>query len=186
MEAFLESRVRARAEQMTKQASMIFESVRATASVERPADIFLSHSSRDKKLIDGIAMILGDYGYSVYIDWRDDPQLDRANVNKATAQTLRERMNSCKGLFYVSTENAQQSSWMPWELGYKDGKNGRVAIVNIRKESSAFIGREYLSIYPDVRERTAQGETQKSLWLYDETGKYVSLKRWLTGIDPGK
>ena len=184
MEAFLESRVRARAEQMTKQASVIFEGVRATASVQRPADIFLSHSSQDMKLVDGIAIILRDYGYSVYIDWRDDPQLDRSNVNKVTAGTLRNRMNSCKCLFYISTENAEQSKWMPWELGYKDGLNGRVAIVNVRKEGSAFVVREYLTVYPIVQEWPSTTDNKNTLWIFGDAGKHVHFDNWLQGQNP--
>lgn len=184
MEAFLESKVRARAKEMTKEASAIFESVRVTASVERPADIFLSHSSQDRELIDGMAVTLHDYGYSVYIDWRDDPQLDRSRVNKATATTLRNRMNSCKCLFYVSTENAGQSRWMPWELGYKDGQNGRVAIVNVRKQGSHFPGIEYLTIYPNVQEWPLQGGDKDLLWIFDDAGNYVQFEAWLKGSNP--
>ena len=36
-------------------------------------DIFLSHSSKDKQLILGVKQLIEDSGYSVYIDWVDDP-----------------------------------------------------------------------------------------------------------------
>jgi hypothetical protein len=46
---------------------------------------------------------LEDLGYSVYLDWRDDPTLDRKRVSPATAAKLRERMSASKSLFYSTT-----------------------------------------------------------------------------------
>ena len=84
-------------------------------------DIFLSHAFSDKEMILGTTQILEDLGYSVYLDWRDDPGLDRQNVNPDTAETLRTRMKMSRCLFYATTSGAATSRWMPWELGFKDG-----------------------------------------------------------------
>lgn len=52
-------------------------------------DIFLSHSIRDAELVLGVKVVLEDAGKSVYIDWIEDPALDRAQVTGKTADMLR-------------------------------------------------------------------------------------------------
>ena len=47
-------------------------------------DIFLSHSSLDKKLVLTLVSLFNEAGYSVYVDWIEDIQLDRSNVNNST------------------------------------------------------------------------------------------------------
>ena len=115
-------------------------------------DIFLSHSSKDKILILGIKKFIEDSGYSVYIDWVDDPELDRTNVNKHTAEQLRKRMKQSKFLVYVDSDNAKSSKWMPWELGYFDGYNSeKLGILVIRNKSNEiYKGQEYLDLYPTI------------------------------------
>jgi hypothetical protein len=59
-------------------------------------DIFLSHCFKDKRLTDGLTEQFERIGYTVYIDWRDDPYLDRSRVNSKTAGVLRDRLTSSK------------------------------------------------------------------------------------------
>lgn len=147
-------------------------------------DIFLSHSSLDKKLVLTLVHLFNKAGYSVYVDWIEDTQLDRKNVNKNTAQVLRNRMNGSRGLSYVATSNSTNSKWCPWELGYFDGKKrGRCCILPIM-DSSTFHGQEYLGLYPYIEYVRINGE-KYDFWVRDqETGKYVILKYWLDGTDP--
>lgn len=121
-------------------------------------DIFLSHSSKDKQLILGVKQLIEDSGYSVYIDWVDDPQLDRANVNVQTADILRTRMKQSKFLVYVDSNNATTSKWMPWELGYFDGyKPNKIGILPIRQNSEgSYTGQEYLDLYPKLEKNNSQ------------------------------
>lgn len=119
-------------------------------------DIFLSHSFSDADLILGVKKLLEREGFSVYVDWIEDPQLDRNNVTKETAQHIKDRMNTCKQLVYATSENAKHSKWMPWELGYFDGrKSGQVSILPLlESEYADFKGQEYLSLYPVLRKGT--------------------------------
>lgn len=111
-------------------------------------DIFLSHSYSDKELIYSVKSELEAYGYKVYIDWIDDNQLSREEVTKDTAEILKNRMDRAKSLVFVTTENSINSKWMPWELGYFDGKNGKVAILPVLKTlNDEFKGQEYLGLY---------------------------------------
>ena len=56
-------------------------------------DIFLSHSFSDAELVLGAKKTLEREGYSVYVDWIEDAQLDRSNVTKETAQHIKDRMH---------------------------------------------------------------------------------------------
>lgn len=138
MALFTESTIRRRAHSelsksgLKKTAQLVMESY-ASISPEKEYDIFLSHSFHDAELIFGMKTTLEDLGYKVYVDWVDDPQLDRSKVTPATAAKLRERMNSSRSLFYVTTSNTDASQWMPWECGFFDGKKEKVAIVPIQE-----------------------------------------------------
>lgn len=145
-------------------------------------DIFLSHSSRDKEAVGGLASLLTDvYKLSVYVDWINDPGLDRSNVTKDTAEILKLRMSNSSSLFYVTSENAPKSKWMPWELGIMDALTGKVAICplsNKDSEEDSFNGQEYLSLYPYVDEYTSL-YFGKYLWIHNEHNKKVSFERWI-------
>lgn len=124
-------------------------------------DIFLSHSSDDAVTIAGIKAILERDGSRVYVDWMDDPQLDRSRVSVATADVLRKRMRASASLVYVSSQASTASRWMPWELGYFDGmRSGRVAILPLVQSSDAeFSGIEFVGLYPKI-ERDTLGRPQ--------------------------
>src|SRR6185436_17475221 len=110
------SAIRARAQKTTllrSAASVLTEKVhKQDASASH--DVFLSHAFDDRDLLMGTALSIEDLGYSVYIDWRDDPTLDRKHVTASTAAKLRQRMNSSRCLFYAVTPASADSTWMKW------------------------------------------------------------------------
>ncbi len=151
---------------------------------QKTYDIFLSHSYLDHELVYTIVDLFNVSGYSVYVDWMIDTQLDRTEVDRQTSETLRKRMNLSKGLAYVSTSNISTSKWCPWELGYVDGKKrGRCAILPVMEtQNDAFIGQEYLSLYPYI------DYNKMEFWVNDpqDKEKYISLRKWLDGDNPYK
>jgi len=153
----------------------------------RTYDIFLSHSYLDKPLVYALVDIFNDAGYSVYVDWIADRQLDRDSVNKDTAETLRARMASCRCLAYVTTSNIANSKWCPWELGYMDGKkNGRCAILPVVEAGgSVFSGQEYLGLYPYIDYEVTNGHRVFWVTAPQDQSKYVRLDDWISGRDPG-
>lgn len=187
MALFIESNIRARAQQenqlttnIYKSKSKILSESAAVFNKHKTYDIFLSHSSKDAELILGVKGTLEDMGYSVYVDWVEDTQLDRSNVNETTAELLRERMDASKSLFYVTTENAEASKWMPWECGYFDGIKEKVAILPIKRHSSnnEYKGQEYLGLYPYcLKEYSA--EHKPSLWIHKDKNNYLLYETWL-------
>ncbi|MCB9978574.1 MAG: toll/interleukin-1 receptor domain-containing protein [Rhodospirillales bacterium] len=147
------------------------ESARAHTSA-KTYDIFLSHSFSDAELVLGVKKALEQEGYTVYVDWVDDPHLDRSNVTKETAQHIKNRMHTCKGLVYATSKNSKHSKWMPWELGYFDGhKPGQVSILPlVDSETDDFKGQEYLSLYPVLGKNNPSYLTSyppRGLQIYD-------------------
>ncbi|WP_197027764.1 toll/interleukin-1 receptor domain-containing protein [Rhodococcus sp. UNC23MFCrub1.1] len=119
-------------------------------------DVFLSHSVRDARVILGVREWLQSKGLTVYVDWIDDTQLDREKVSPATASQLRRQMDRSHTLIYATSQNAQASRWMPWELGYFDGRKGRerVSILPIDNSSGGrFTGDEYIGLYPRIEQQ---------------------------------
>jgi|SRR5690554_973446 len=148
-------------------------------------DIFLSHSSDDSRLVAGLKLELEDLGYSVYVDWIEDPELDRANVTKENADYLRKRMKQCRTLLYAFSKNASESTWMPWELGYFDGVKGLVAVVPITEtDTSTFNGNEYLKLYPYIDKTVETVSHNDKLWVNEARNIYVSFDKWIKGVKP--
>lgn len=151
----------------------------ASALQTKNYDIFLSHSSKDADLVEGLKLELEDKGFSVYVDWIEDPQLDRSKVSKETALLLKHRMNNSKSLIYAFSENGNQSKWMPWELGYFDGIKQKATVLPILQSSigDSYSGIEYLGIYNYV-------VSGPGLFVHESANKRVSYTNWLTGQKP--
>lgn len=150
-------------------------------------DVFLSHSSLDHDEVIILVQLFNKSGYSVYVDWIYDKQLDRSNVTAKTADTLRMRMQQSKGLSYLATSNASQSKWCPWELGYFDGRSkARCCILPVLDyEVSTYKGQEYLGLYPYLQYAKYANSDKYDFWVYaQDSSKYVLLKSWLQGADP--
>jgi hypothetical protein len=150
--------------------------------------IFLSHSYLDKALILGITEYLEQMGYVVYVDWREDTQLSRDNVTKETAALVRTRIMQSDSLFFATTDSAKDSKWMPWELGYMDGKKGKSAILPIARTvtlGDIYAGQEYLGIYPYIASGNDK-ERKERLWVHEDAMTYVTFDGWLTGSQPRK
>lgn len=136
---------------------------RAAKSAVGPFDVFLSHSVRDADVIFGLHELLTGRGLRVYVDWIDDPELDRSHVSAATAARLRERMQQSSTLVYATSRAARTSRWMPWELGYFDGMRDskRVSLLPIEDHGrDAFVGQEYLGLYRVIENVRVDGVLQ--------------------------
>jgi len=143
-------------------------------------DIFLSHSFLDKAEVQGLYQELTDFGYSVYVDWIIDPNLDRTNVTKESATLIRNRMKSSKSLLLAISMNAAMSKWMPWELGFVDGLRNRCAIIPVSKDRippKSFKGTEYLLLYPFIKKLPDTTKTEK-LWVIASEFNYSQFDSW--------
>lgn len=162
----------------------------ARAPFTKKYDIFLSHSYEDEKLNKGrlrnIKMRLEESGYSVYVDWIVDGILDRKKVNATTAHTLKRRMNNSRCLLFATSETSAKSKWMPWELGYMDGKKGQVAIfpISTRPDAMDYMGVEYLEMYPFM-DWGYDEDASFGVWVNNPVTKnYIPFAHWLSGLKP--
>lgn len=131
-----------------------------TKSSDRSFDLFLSHSFQDAQAIIGLRNMFTEQGLRVYVDWIDDPELDRSSVSSSTAARLRGRMQQSKSLVYATSRAANGSRWMPWELGYFDGFRGasRISVMPVEdRGASAFEGQEYLGLYKSLEKVRVNG-----------------------------
>lgn len=160
------------------------EVLRKSTGVLGPFDIFLSHSFHDAELILGVRTILQRAGKRVYVDWIDDPELDRTKVSKLTASRLRERMNQCSSLIYAATKAATFSKWMPWELGYFDGRKNAesVAIMPLVSYPGESLGQEYLGLYPTLERASAVRPSP----VVTSRGRYGSMQKSLDDLTNGR
>lgn len=150
-------------------------------------DIFLSHCFKDAEAVLGIQLSLQDMGYAVYVDWLEDTHLNREQVTKSTAETLKKRMQVSKSLFFASSDQSPNSKWMPWELGLFDGLKGRVAILPVSLTTSysdSYSGQEYLSLYPYVTKGPRYGTYGDALWIQAPNSTPVFFGDWLRGDNP--
>jgi len=141
-------------------------------------DVFLSHSFDDARIVKLVKEMLEEQGQKVYVDWIEDDHLDRGGVTTETAAVLRSRMNRCSSLIYLTSQSAESSLWMPWELGYMDAKTGKVAVAPIMDEDESFEGREYLGLYPYL------DLTNDSFYIHKKVGEWVGFKGWMAGEQP--
>ena len=157
-------------------AESLLEAANQQFSASKTYDIFLSHSYQDAQLVLGAKLKLEDKGFTVYVDWIDDNQMSRDNVNKKTAETLRIRMKVCKSFLYLATNNAGHSKWMPWELGFFDGlKKNKIAILPVLANADQdFNGQEYLSLYPIVKDYSILNDLYVS-----GDGAFINLGQWV-------
>lgn len=187
MALFTESEARGRARAVItiqKSASAVLTEHVRTQRSAAGHDIFLSHAFTDRELVLGAALMIEDLRYSVYIDWREDPYLDRSKVSQDIAAKLRERMQASRCLFYSTTSNASDSKWMPWELGFKDGDNTRVAVLPlVQYATTSYQGQEYLGIYPYI-DVSNDDAGKRRLWVQRSPTCYVNFDSWLQGSEP--
>ena len=147
-------------------------------------DVFLTHSFADRDIVAGIYNELHDLGLKVYVDWIVDPDLDRRNVTKESAERIRTRMASSKSLIYAFSVHSGFSKWMPWELGFVDANTHKCAILPIAQVSGFSFNRtEYLKLYPIITEEISTYNNKAKLALQEsETSVYCrSIKDWIEG-----
>ncbi len=158
--------------------SLIFESLSHSDSQDK-FDIFISHSSLDKKCTLALIELLEKDGVKAYVDFIQDTGMNPNNVTIETAKKIKSRLNQCKALTYLSTSNTTNSKWCPWELGLSDGiTNGKCAIFPVM--DSVFRGQEYLGLYPYISYgKNDKGENK--FWVNSPFDKntYALLSDWI-------
>ena len=114
--------------------------------------VFLSHSHHDKELARNAAEFLRCHGVTVYIDWLDEEM--PTTISVATANKLRTKIEENRKFVVLATSNSLNSKWVPWELGFADGRIrlDRIAVMRILEDSGAYRGSEYVGLYPRIEQ----------------------------------
>lgn len=110
----------------------------------------MSQTIRDAEIVFGVYLYLTDCGYKVFCDWIAAPEVDRSEVSPENAAFVRKTMAISDCLMFLDTQQADQSLWMCWELGWFDGSKGKVCVVPVLQESEEYREREFLGLYPYV------------------------------------
>ncbi len=109
--------------------------------------VFISHQRNDKEVAKKIADYILKSGVDIYFDEydssinRDDPQ---SVVNAIKTSIQRSTHMLC-----ILSQNALQSKWIPWEIGYGYDRL-QVAGITVKEISKAGLP-EYLQIVPVIR-----------------------------------
>ena len=122
----------------------------AVTAASAKATIFLSHSSKDRELIEPAIAFLRSHGVTVYIDWMDEGMPD--TVSGETAKRIKGKIREQRKFMVLVTENSKDSRWVPWELGFADPVKGmeHIAILPI-SENGSFVQNVYMKIYPKIQ-----------------------------------
>jgi hypothetical protein len=129
-----------------KQYSESTKRVFKSSSSQANRTIFLSHSHKDKDLVDGLKDVIVNDGYSLYIDWEDSgmPEI----TSRETAEKIKMKIEELDYFWVLATTNAINSKWVPWEIGIADAMNDKkIFIIPVTDQTGKFKGNEYLQLY---------------------------------------
>lgn len=155
---------------------------KALSKSSAEATIFLSHSHKDKDLVEGfINYLANSIKIKVYVDWQDS---DMPTItNRETARRIKNKINEMAYFLVLATKNAMNSKWVPWEIGVADQikSNDRIAIIPVADPEGKFHGNEYLQLYSHIMPGTLQITGENVLAIFDgqeTTG--TNIRYWLT------
>lgn len=154
--------------------------------------VFVSHKHSD---LDNLKYILGflksNYNVEVYIDSRD-PNMPKETCGD-TAKRIKEIIRKCDRFILLATNDAIESKWCNWELGFGDALKYRdkIALFPFKDNGMSdnqYKGNEYMQIYPyivkyDGCEKYSNGTIIKSDYYvcYSDNGQktITPLSDWL-------
>lgn len=87
-------------------------------------DVFISHKQQDQLRCDTLRQMIEAWGFSCYADFAD-PANAKATDAEDLAIGIREKLRVSRCLIYAYSSQSQQSKWMPWEIGFYDGRWGK-------------------------------------------------------------
>ena len=126
------------------------EVLRESRTIREHYDFFISHSSADFRIVQGLYNELKSMGFSSFLDRVDAKGVDIQKM----ANYLKRAMDKSDYVLYAHTHNSIDSKWVPWELGYFDSNKGKdkifvMPIINDNGKAK-YIGQEYLSQYEEI------------------------------------
>lgn len=155
--------------------------VLAKAVKSEGKNVFLSHSSKDARLLPPVIKLLEDHGGQVYVDLKDDA-LPR-NPSPETARILRENLSKCRKLILFVTTQSKDSRWIPWELGLGDGQKrpANVALLPAANTSNdkAWAEVEFLGLYDRIIWGNFPSQSPEWLVHNHRDNTALRLREWI-------
>jgi MTH538 TIR-like domain (DUF1863) len=151
---------------------------RSTAMKPRYVDVFISHKMEDAEKARRLKQrIVDDFHLTCWID-ADDKEMKRIQNQdpvdyKLLTDRIREHLRTCRCLIFAHSSESHKSRWMPWELGFFDGRWGRRLIglydlderakenLTQQVQSGDEVGiPEFLQIYSELKPATLESFLQ--------------------------
>jgi hypothetical protein len=135
----------------TKSFKGIVQEARNYSKASNDISIFLSHSHKDKELVEQAITFLKSMRISVYIDWMDETMSDKPNG--ITASRIKSKIITNDKFILLATNAAVVSKWCNWEVGIGDAyklHNDKICLLPLADNKGNWEGNEYLQIYPRV------------------------------------
>ena len=123
-----DARARARGEasaRRQKSEALLAEMLQRQAR-EPVVDVFLAHNLSDRELLLGAALLVEDQGCRVHVDMSGQAE---------EVHGFRARLTSSSAFIFVLNPKAPVPTWVPWAMGFKDGQDGRAAVLPLLAES---------------------------------------------------
>ena len=150
--------------------------------------VFISHKHTDLNDLAGIIGFLEKFNVEVYIDSQDE-NIPESTCG-ATALRIKEKIKDSDKFIFLATDEAIESKWCNWELGFGDAHkyhNNQIAIFPLGNSSrEQYKGNEYMQIYPYIvyRDGTTYYKSRKKITegyyvKNEQTSVITPLKTWL-------
>lgn len=123
-------------------------------TISSQTTVFLSHKHSDLNDLKGlIGWLKQEYNVRIYIDSMD-PAMPTKTCGE-TAERIKSIINLSDRFILLATNDAIESKWCNWELGYGDAKkfDKKIAIFPMKEAlatDSSYKGHEYMEIYPHI------------------------------------
>lgn len=87
---------------------------------------------------------------NIYIDWKDASM--PPDVNRETANKIKDKIKSCDLFLILATMNALNSKWVPWEIGIADQCKAptSILIIPVAFDNGHYEGNEYMQLYHHI------------------------------------
>ncbi len=97
-------------------------------------DYFISHSSKDKELVQQLIIEENRINKNIYCDWINDVDyLKRHLVCEATLKVIEKRLEQSKSLIFVASETSKESVWCKYELNYYYELNKPIFTITVQE-----------------------------------------------------
>jgi len=117
---------------------------------------YLSYSTKDHFLAEGLQVLLKDRGWNVFVVWEEATMSEKPTPE--TAEKIQAVIRNCDWFLFLATANSTVSCWCFWELGYAEGVKpfDSVLIVPTKDDDDVWHGGDYLQLYRHIEVTSSQ------------------------------